>query len=570
VEPPAQPADHAWEAALWARCLRESRLGFMDMAAEIATTLIGGERPGARAELRLDARIRLIWIQFQNGQHEEARLTAEVAVREALALGDRGRESRARSWHARVLCEGQDGSGAADEAIAALRLARSAGDPLALSVALVVPAIICSRLNLYEAAVEMVHQAVKQADLSGDAETLAHAISNYGSLHADYLYRFAVVSPEQKRAYLDIAIAESLRATTLARDNEDSEMQRLSGYNLVEFRLLARDLAGAEEAMRLTDAAIGVRSRRSEVQRGHVNALLMLEHSDPGVAIAALRDSVERCIAYPFTELAVFASGHLSRVLAENGAFEAAYREHRRFHALYCEHNSEVHSRHMQSSIILDQIGEMSGLVAAESARAERLEALNAALALETERLARETLEDPLTGLANRRQLDLFFAGLAARDTPHAVALIDVDRFKRVNDQFSHVIGDAVLRVVATILQATLATATLGMPPSRDGGWGLAARLGGEEFAIALVTSDTAKAQDLCEDLRQCIANYDWERIAPGLAITVSIGLAMSPEASDTTGRLAIADLRLYDAKHLGRNRSVFDDGFRTDRPSGQ
>ena len=170
----ASPAPSADETLL-AQCLQESRLGFMAKAAAIARQLIDTPGPDSTPELRLDARIRLIWIQFQHGQHVEAGETARAAIQDALALQDQARESLARAYHARVLCEIDAVSAASDEIIAALRLARKVGDPLALSTALVVPAILCSRLGLYDTAVEMVDQAVKQippAWLEGEDEVL--------------------------------------------------------------------------------------------------------------------------------------------------------------------------------------------------------------------------------------------------------------------------------------------------------------------------------------------------------------------------------------------------------------
>ncbi|WP_284947721.1 GGDEF domain-containing protein [Acidisoma cladoniae] len=551
------PTAHSADEALLSQCLRDSRLGFMERAADAAQQLIDGQGPGRSPHLRVDARIRLIWIQFQNGQHSEAGQTASAAIQEAIALRDPARESLARAYHARLLCEIDSVSDAADEVIAALRLARSVSDPLALSTALVVPAILCSRLGLYDACVEMADEAVKQARLSGDAEAIAHAMSNYGSLHADYLYRYAMVPPDTKRTYLDIAIAHSRLASDYARDQEDAEMQRLSGYNLVEFLLLAKDLEGAEAAMRATDAAIGTRSRRSEVQRGHVHAMLLLEQHDREGAITALRESVDRCLTYPFRELALFASERLSQALADGGDVEAAYREHKRFHTLFCEQNSEADSRHMQSSIILDHLAEMRRLIDTEWARAERLEALNRSLAQEKERLAKETLEDPLTGLANRRQLDLLFAALEADATRHAILLVDIDHFKQVNDRFSHVIGDVVLREVGVILRSVVMTEA-----SPD----LVARLGGEEFVIVVVTPHPGEAREICETLRQTIAEHDWSIISPGLAITASVGLAMSDEGANAAARMLLADERLYDAKYLGRNRSMFHDHFRAAR----
>jgi diguanylate cyclase (GGDEF)-like protein len=547
--------------ALLAHSVRLSRLGLMDAAATTAWQVINAPPREASAVLRLDARIRLVWIQFQNGEHEAARHTGLLAVRRAAAIGDHSRESLARSQYGRVLSEANEVVEAADEVVAALRLSRMTDNPLARSVACVNLAIICSRLSLYEAAVDLSLQGVTQAARADDPEAYAHAVSNYGSLHADYLYRYSLVPEAEKQDYLDLAIRESRRASEYANAREDGEMQRLSGYNLVEFLLMAGDLAGAEAAWRQVEAAPGAPSRRSQVQRGHVRALLLLGQGDPA-ALGALEDSLDRCLTYPFRELALFASEHRSRLLAETGRHEEAYREHQRFHALFLEQNNQDHSRHMQYSIIIDQIEEMRGLASAENARAERLAQQHVSLSSQTERLARESLEDALTGLANRRRLEQLLAAFAREDRAYAIAILDLDHFKRVNDRFSHAMGDGVLRRVADIMRATLSGAET--PALR-----LAARLGGEEFAIAIAGPSAVTLEEarlVCEALRAAIATADWEAVAPGLSVTASLGLALSGEAPDAAGRMWIADARLYDAKHAGRNRVVWDDRDRAAR----
>lgn len=550
--------------ALFARCLTESRLGDMDAAAATAKRIISGSTLEACAELRLDARLRLIWIEFQNGQNAAARETSEVAIGEARAIGDRARESIARSLYARVLAEGADGQEAADEVVAALRLARAVDDALARSIACGNLSRLCARQGLYETAVDLAWQAVEQAERSHDAEAIALAISNYGSLHADYLYRYRPASETQRKDYLTIAINESRRATLIARAHGDGEMQRRAGYNLSEFLLISGDLAEAEAAMRETDAAVGTPSRRARVHGGHAKALLLLGQGNPG-ALAALEENLERCLAYPFPQLAMFASEHRSRLLAEAGRYREAYEEHRRFHELFKRHSRQDQSWHMQYRIILHQIEEMRSAASVENARAERLALEHESLSSEAKRLSRESLEDALTGLANRRQLDQLLEELEVAGRPYAIAILDLDHFKLVNDRFSHAVGDRALREVADILCMVLGEQErLSVK--------LAVRLGGEEFAIALASAAPAitmvEARTICEAARRAIASHGWERIRLGLTVTVSLGLAMSEEAPDVVGRMWVADARLYDAKHGGRDRVVSDDTGRASRLS--
>ena len=161
----------------------------------------------------------------------------------------------------------------------------------------------------------------------------------------------------------------------------------------------------------------------------------------------------------------------------------------------------------------------------------------------ELERLA---TVDGLTGLRNRRWLDDAFARQLARaarvDQPMSVLMIDIDRFKQLNDAHGHAFGDAVLRRVAQTLAGCLRPQDL------------AARYGGEEFAVLLPGLDPAAAMGVAERLRQAV-QADGE--ASGLPITVSIGLAGRSGAQPLDALLRHADEALYRAKESGRNRTA-------------
>ena len=163
------------------------------------------------------------------------------------------------------------------------------------------------------------------------------------------------------------------------------------------------------------------------------------------------------------------------------------------------------------------------------------------------DQLERQTYEDALTGLANRRRLDQRLAdefALALRHgRPLAVAMADLDHFKSVNDRFSHAVGDAALRATAKILTAQVRHTDL------------VARFGGEEFVIVLVETDAEAAARVCEKLRAAIANYAWTGIHPGLALTISIGVCADTSVPTHERMLAVADRNLYTAKAAGRNR---------------
>ncbi len=185
---------------------------------------------------------------------------------------------------------------------------------------------------------------------------------------------------------------------------------------------------------------------------------------------------------------------------------------------------------------------------------AERTRALEAA----NTQLAHLSRTDKLTGLANRRHLDLVleteFARLRRSGAPLSLIMIDIDYFKQFNDTYGHVTGDECLRTVGHLL-ARMANRT----PD------LAARFGGEEFLIVLPETDAAGALTLAERLRQSIADLAIAHTSSPVArhITVSIGvLTVHPAAIEGVhSAVSQVDRHLYAAKQQGRNRVVASGG---------
>jgi diguanylate cyclase (GGDEF)-like protein len=160
------------------------------------------------------------------------------------------------------------------------------------------------------------------------------------------------------------------------------------------------------------------------------------------------------------------------------------------------------------------------------------------------EKLRNQALRDPLTGLYNRRYMEDMlerFVRLAVRkDSSLAVVMIDLDHFKRLNDQHGHLLGDAVLRAVAGAISATLRETDV------------ACRYGGEELIVLLPDCDTDAALAKAEEIRLRIEELS---AAHGAEITASLGVAALPSAASTVVDLVkAADTALYEAKKAGRN----------------
>ncbi|GLY98857.1 diguanylate cyclase [Actinoplanes sp. NBRC 103695] len=150
-------------------------------------------------------------------------------------------------------------------------------------------------------------------------------------------------------------------------------------------------------------------------------------------------------------------------------------------------------------------------------------------------------ISDALTGLGNRRAFDAWM-GRAGGGT--SLILVDVDKFKDINDTFSHGVGDRVLRAVADVLRAHC----------REGD--VPVRFGGDEFAVFL-DADLSTAASIAHRIRAAVNSYDWDGLMPGLRVTVSMGAAAYAEGMSGPDLFDHADRRLYAAKHQGRDLVV-------------
>ena len=178
----------------------------------------------------------------------------------------------------------------------------------------------------------------------------------------------------------------------------------------------------------------------------------------------------------------------------------------------------------------------------------------------EAERIRYLAEHDTLTGLANRNQLQERLASTLgeakAKHCEAALLMMDLDRFKQINDTMGHACGDQLLRDVAERLKTIV------------GGKGLVARLSGDEFAAVIDGADAvARAKELSERISLAFAQLPFSIGTRELCVNVSIGVAVYPKDSETAGELLVAaDLALYQAKAAGRGRhAFFEPRFRND-----
>ena len=204
-----------------------------------------------------------------------------------------------------------------------------------------------------------------------------------------------------------------------------------------------------------------------------------------------------------------------------------------------------------QREYLLDTLMNQVAMVASNSLLHQRIEDL--------------ARTDGLTGLLNHRtfmgKLAEKYRELERTPRPFSILLMDIDKFKLVNDKYGHPIGDIAIKAVGRILLETIR------------GTDFVARYGGEEFAVGMVETDRKGAEQMAERVRSIMERTVVTRVYDGeLKCTLSIGVVSFPEdTDDRAGLVTMADEALYHAKRNGRNRvSLYHDAVKDPSPSVQ
>jgi diguanylate cyclase (GGDEF)-like protein len=333
----------------------------------------------------------------------------------------------------------------------------------------------------------------------------------------------------------------AMRLEHLGLDDEAAQRWHETADQLAEaaadpdLGLLAAAVVRANRALALARLGDAVGARRSlEESRGiaarpvtpglrrrrlHAEcAVLAAErrHADARHLLTAYWQEADRLPMPPFSEDGAFL---LARVAEAEGRAADALRWYR-----------EVHERY----------GRAQYEVWVSRAAAARLRVDQEALLRRAQQLEYDSLSDPLTGVPNRRAFDATLPRLVgdaqAAGSPLTLAILDVDRFKRVNDTHGHLVGDEVLRAVAGLLRRH----------TRDAD--RCARYGGDEFVLCLPASERDAASAVARIIR-AVAEHPWSEVAAGLAVTVTAGIAELGPTDTSTTLFWSADQSLLRAK---------------------
>jgi diguanylate cyclase (GGDEF)-like protein len=423
----------------------------------------------------------------------------------------------------------------------ALTLAREQDDLQAELVMLGNLGFLFEEMGDFEQALTYYEQALIQSDLVKDRYFRISILSNQCS-SLRQLGRFEQSLRVGVQAHQEALESgnEMRRAPTLqvlAALHKDMGQYERAEQNIQEAIQIFKEVGNLRhlpEALRLRGGLASQRGEHDQAEAAFLEALERTQtEGDPKEEAAAHRELAEH-----FERLA-----ELGKALTHFKAYHALEQRLRReqVHLVLASRLADMENEVARKDAELQRLrnGELAELVAA-------LERANQQKEVLLTQLSQQAIEDPLTGLYNRRYLDeylpreLLFAH--RQQQPLALALADLDNFKQINDHFSHEVGDQVLKIVSQIFRKY----------SRKSD--VVIRYGGEELLLVMPETDSTQGRDVCERIRRAVESHPWKHFHADLRVTLSMGLSDSRTRSPQR-LLRHADRMLYVAKNAGKNQ---------------
>ena len=500
------------------------RSGRSTEALALSRDLLGLARAAHDQDGMAECLTQIGWFCLQLGYAEEG-IDCAIAAKDLWGrAGNAGQHANASAIYSWLLVEqGLVDEGFA-EAVTAVRLAELQSDQGILAFALNVKAIALMYCRQDQLALPLLQQSLALLENLGMPSAEAMYLTNvaYSTVSLAEAAEAAGDAVSGRRFRIEANVAND-RAIAIAAECGDAWTLRTCLCNGAEYYAVFGDLERSQSYLArwpMVPGAVGPRERihflytSAELltQRGKLDEALV--HSEEAVALAEQNSNAEH---------KANTIRRLSDVHAALGNFEQALALHKTFHVAYKRMMGDVTRRRAQ----LVEMQLETGKLRAQAAELEE-----------------QAGRDALTGLPNRRALDAVFAQL--QGSRFCLAIADLDNFKAINDEHSHVVGDAVLQRVAELLNG------LGQHMR-------AFRLGGEEFALLFPRLDIRAATAVAEAVRAQFEGTDWSDLAPQLRVTVSVGVAVS-KGGPLTELMTVADRRLYRAKAEGRNRVIGTD----------
>ena len=360
----------------------------------------------------------------------------------------------------------------------------------------------------------------------------------------------------------ELAVKLANRAAHEARKHDQPHVEALaqSTAGKAHARLAQYDLAEKLQTRSLTYASL---SGNKHMQAWSLYELgqVYQQRDKSGQAQEVQAEALILAQELSVKELEMQVYRSLSELSAANGDAAAALDYYQKHHAVELEifnQDASLRTRALMVQLEVERaksdaqiyklrsIELASANEALERANAEKSGLVNM-LEDQSKLLKRQLSEDGLTGLYNRKHIEGVLQHEFWQQKTSAqllcIAMVDLDHFKQINDNFSHLVGDQVLRVVSQLFTHTCR-------PSDSIG-----RYGGEEFLFVFPGTTLDQGRRVCERVQTAIRDYDWDQVHPGLRVTLSIGLVADLNVPNHERLISRADTKLYEAKNSGRNR---------------
>jgi diguanylate cyclase (GGDEF)-like protein len=523
-------------------------------------------------EDQLDEVLRRAQLSLDSGRVSEARASAQALLGFAEQREDRLAEARALGLLGHCDRLVSRFRLAHDSSQRAAQLFKTLGDVAGEARALSTQSYVASCLGRNEDAVEAALLCVRLSEHLSDPELQSYAHNNLG---VAYLWsrRFDKATPAFEAA---VTLARASRSATAAF-HPGLNLACTESFRLVTERSFSGHLPNADGLQTLVDRALSEldASRQLGLQEGMLITMRALQflfsalskcwNGDPAGTSRDLDDARKWTGRYQATNwlqsLESWVRGELAWSLNDVGRAEGFMIEMVRTSSAI-EHEQLACLGH----VILTQLHELQGKPEAALAelkslrrreqqiRADSIESrerlvkwqlevrqkeLNiSSLETASRHFERMSLEDPLTGIANRRCLEQRLSELlSSTQDPEqglSVAVIDVNRFKDVNDSFSHHVGDEVLKKIAELAGSSVRTHDL------------PARLAGDEFVVVFPNTTANVASQVSQRICAAVDSFDWDSIAPGLAVSISYGISHARADDSVVSLLHRGDAQMY------------------------